>query len=1121
MMPSRFRLPHRLARAVPAVLTAATLACLLPAGAGAAKPAKTDKSAKSDKKAEAKPEPGTLTSEILAGLSFRSIGPALAGGRIADLEVDPNAPATWYVGFASGGIHKTTNAGTTWTPVFDSAGSYSIGDLALDPNNPHVVWAGTGEHNSQRSVSYGDGVYRSEDGGKSWTNMGLKDSGNIGRVVVDPRDSDVVYVAAFGPLWSPGGDRGLYKTTDGGKTWNAILTIDENTGVNDVLLDPRDPDRLYASTYQRRRHEWGGIHGGPQGSFQRSTDGGKTWQKATTGLPKGDIGRIGIAYAPSNPDLLYAVIEAAEGTGTYRSLDRGVTWEKRSGYASSGQYYARLFVDPKDADRIYVMDVFLQVSDDGGKTFRNLGESFKHVDNHTMWINPNDTDHYLVGGDGGLYQSFDRAQNWQFFSNMGAVQFYKIAVDEALPYYNVYGGTQDNSTFAGPSATISRHGILNSDWWVVTGGDGFDPAIDPTDPNIVYAQAQYGALVRFDRRTGEEIFIQPQPGPGEILKWNWDSPLLLSPHNPKRLYFGANRLFRSDDRGQSWTAISGDLTRGIDRNNLPMMGKVWSVDAVNRNGNTSFYGNTTAFDESPRRAGVLYVGTDDGLVHVSEDDGATWRKIERFPGVPEYAYVAALTASRHADGTVFAVFNNHKMGDYKPYLLKSTDYGRTWTAINGDLPERGSTWDLVEDHVQPNLLFAGTEFGAYASVDGGGKWLRLSSGLPTIAVRDLEIQRRENDLVVGTFGRGIYILDDYEPLRQLSRETLLAEATLFPVEDAAVYVPSGLLGYRGKAFQGDAFWTADNPPFGAVFTYHLKEELLSKKKQRQKAEKELEEKGETLVFPSWDALRAEDQEEAPTILLTIADEAGQVLRRLEGNNAAGISRVAWDLRTAPADPVRLNRPQPNRDNPWIYVPQGPMVAPGRYTVTLSKRVDGVETVLSGPQSFAAVAIGTASLPNPDREALFAFTQRTARLQRAVQGAAAAAGEMDSRLDHLAQGLENTAGSSLALRDEVRALRRRLTALQTTLEGDTTVASRNEPTSPSITERVSYAITVHWSATSPVTASAQTAYDLAAQQFAPWLADFRQLAADLVAFEARAEQAGVPWTPGRIPTWSAE
>ncbi|MBI5441053.1 MAG: glycosyl hydrolase, partial [Deltaproteobacteria bacterium] len=713
-----------------------------------AKPAST----KTGKASSAAPEKtkDPFSAETFAGLELRDIGPAVTSGRIGDLAVDPVRKGTYYVAVASGGVWKTTNWGTTFAPVFDEKGSYSIGCVALDPTNTLVVWVGTGENNSQRSVGYGDGVYRSPDGGKTWENVGLKASEHIGKILVHPKDGKTVYVAAQGPLWADGGDRGLYKTTDGGKSWKAVLTISDKTGVSDVWMDPRDPEVLYAAAYQRRRHVFTLINGGPESGIHKSTDGGATWTKLTNGLPKGDVGRIGLAVPDAAPDTVYALVEArGKDGGFYRSLDGGMSWEKRGEYATtSAQYYQELVPDPKDAGRVYSMDTYMQVTDDGGKSWRKAGEKAKHVDNHALWIDPENTDHLLNGNDGGIYESWDRCETWQFKTNLPVAQFYRVAVDDAKPFYNVYGGTQDNTTLGGPSRTDNVHGILNENWFVTQGGDGFFAAIEPGNPDIVYSEAQHGALVRFDRKTGEQVDIQPQAGPSdEALRWNWESPLIISPHSPTRLWFAAQRVFRSEDRGNSWKAVSPDLTRQVDRNRLPVMGRVWSVDAVAKNASTSFWGNIVSLVESPKKVDLVYAGTDDGLVQVTEDGGGSWRKATSFPGVPEMTFDADLAASPHEADVVYAAVDNHKRGDFKPYLLKSADRGRSWTSISGDLPARGTVYTVVEDPKRPGLLYCGTEFGLFFTNDGGKRWIQLKGGMPPINVRDLAFQERENDLV--------------------------------------------------------------------------------------------------------------------------------------------------------------------------------------------------------------------------------------------------------------------------------------------------------------------------------------------------------------------------------------
>ncbi len=1097
------------------------LTCLMVVAGCAVTLSAPPKTAGGAKKEGAKKKPESLfKAETFTGLAWRGIGPAATSGRVGDVAVHPRERNLWYVAVASGGVWKTENAGTTWSPIFDSQGSYSIGCVTLDPRDPLVVWVGSGENNSQRSVGYGDGVYKSSDGGRSFENVGLKSSEHIARIVIDPRDSRQVYVAAQGPLWSDGGDRGVYKTTDAGKTWKQILKVDERTGVTDLVMDPRNPDVLFAAAYQRRRHVWTLIDGGPGSALYKSVDGGVTWKKLESGLPKEEMGRIGLAISPANPDVVFALIEASgKDSGLYRSPDAGGSWKKMGDYLpTSPQYYMEVVADPKNPDRLYAMDTYMQVTEDGGKSFHKVGEKYKHVDNHSLWIDPDDTDHLIAGCDGGLYVSFDRGATWEFKSNLPVTQFYRVTLDNSLPFYLVYGGTQDNQTLGGPSRSLTAHGIVNSDWFVTVGGDGFWSQVDPSNPDLIYSESQYGGLVRFDRKSGEQLDIQPQPAPGEEpLRWNWDSPLILSPHDPKRLYFASQRLYRSDDRGDSWRAVSGDLSRGIDRNKLKVMGRVWSVDAIAKNASTSFFGSVVSLSESPRREGLIYAGTDDGAVQVTEDGGTSWRKTEKFPGVPDMTYVSRLLASRHEPDTVYAAFDNHQMGDFKPYLLRSGDKGRSWKSIAGDLPARGTVYALAEDPVKKDLLFAGTEFGVFFTPDGGTRWIQLKGDMPVIAVRDLAIQEREGDLVAATFGRGFYVLDDISPLRAALPESLEKDSGLFTVRRALMYVPTRPFGLPEKSFFGEGFYSAPNPPFGAVLTYYLKQEIKTRKKTRRDAEKERAKKGEDVFYPSWEDLKAEDREEDPAVLLTIRDEEGHVVRTLTGPVTAGFHRVAWDLSFPPAGPTDLS--PPSDPDPFRDEPRGPLAAPGFYTVSLAKRVDGKITPLSEPQRFEAVALGGATLPAKDREALLAFQRKTASLQRAVTGAISAAGEAHARLDHLKAALLDTPGADPALSVEARSIESKLRDLEISLSGDPVKGRRNEPTPPSISDRVQRMISGAWSSTAEVTATHRREYEIASSEFAGTLSRLRSLVTgDLRKLEEAAEKAGAPWTPGRLPEW---
>ena len=1054
------------------------------------------------------------------GLELRGIGPALMSGRIADIAIHPDDQSTWYIAVGSGGVWKTTNAGTTWNPIFDDQGSYSTGCVTIDPSNPEIVWVGTGENVSGRHVGFGDGVYKSVDGGKSWKRAGLEESEHVSKIIVDPRDSNVVYVAAQGPLWSSGGERGLYKTTDGGESWGQILSAGEYTGVTDIVMDPRNPDVIYAATHQRMRNVASLVNGGPESGIYKTDDGGKNWRELTSGLPKDDMGKIGLAISPQNPDVVYATIELAHRKGgTYRSTNGGGSWEKRGDYLSGGtgpHYYQEIYASPHKFDRLYHMDVRLHASEDGGTTWNSIEGKYKHVDNHALAFNPDDPDYLLAGCDGGLYESWDLGETWKYIANLPLTQFYKVAVDYDEPFYNLYGGTQDNNTQGGPSRTDSVNGIRNSDWFITMSGDGHQPAVDPTNPDIVYAEMQQGRLVRFDRKTGEIVFIQPQPGEGEPSeRFNWDAPILISSHDPARLYYASQRVWRSDDRGDSWRAISGDLSRGEDRLTLPVMDRVWSYDSIWDLMAMSKYGTVTSVSESPLVDGLVYAGTDDGLIQVTEDGGKSWRKIDKLPGVPDFFFVNDIKADLHDADSVYAVVDDHKSGDFSPYLLKSSDRGRNWTSVVGDLPDRHVLWRVVQDHVEPNLLFLGTEFGVFFTVDGGGRWVKLTGGVPNIPFRDLAIQKRENDLVGATFGRGFFIFDDYTPLRQISEEALEEEVQLFPVRKAWWYIQRRNLGGRDKASQGSAFFTAPNPPFGAVFTYYLRDDIETRKEARRKQEKEIEKEGGDTPYPGWDELRRERLEEDPAIVFTVRDEAGEVVRHLTGPVKAGFHRVAWDLRYPSVAPWQKTddgerRPR-NRG--------GVLAAPGTYTVSLAKQVDGEFTDLGVSQTFEVVLMQEGTLDAAPPEQVVAFLKGLSELQREVQGANSAVRGALERVGAIRETLMRSTASDPSLGEEVRSLEQRLNDFSLKLNGERSRGMMGDPGPVSIDARINIASRGSRLSTYGPTPTHRRSVEIAEREFDALRPEIdRLIDVDLPALERKLDEAGVPWTPGRgIPS----
>jgi len=1066
--------------------------------------------------AQSRNQPNLISDSTFAGLKLRNIGPAFMSGRIADIAIQPDDYSQWYVAVGSGGVWKTNNAGITWEPIFDSQSSYSIGCVTIDPNNPYVIWVGTGENVGGRHVGYGDGIYRSTDGGEIWKNMGLKESHHISKIIVHPEDSNVLWAAAHGPLWSKGGDRGLYKSIDGGRQWKKVLGDDHWVGVTDILIDPRDPNQLYAATWQRHRNVAAYMGGGPGTALYRSSDGGDNWEKLSKGLPTSGMGKIGLAISPQNPDVLYAAIELDRRTGAvYRSADRGSSWGKQSEAISGGtgpHYYQELYASPHQFDRIYLADVRMQVSDDGGKTFRKMKEEHKHSDNHALAFREDDPDYLLVGTDGGIYESFDLAENWRFVANLPVTQFYKVALDDAEPFYNIYGGTQDNNTQGGPSRTDNYHGIRNADWSITLFGDGHQPATEPGNPDIVYSEWQQGNLVRVDRTTGEIVYIQPQPDVDEDYeRFNWDAPILVSPHSSIRLYFASQRVWRSENRGDSWTPISGDLTRNQDRIELPIMDGTWSWDSPWDLTAMSNYNTITSLAESPLQEGLIFAGTDDGLIHVTEDDGKNWRKIEvgTMPGVPKTAFVNDIKADLYDVNTVYVALDNHKFGDLNPYLLKSTNRGKSWQSIRGNIPERTLVWRLVQDHVKPDLLFSATEFGIFFTIDGGSQWVKLIGDVPTISFRDLAIQRRENDLVGASFGRGFFIFDDYSTLRNVSAGQLMREATLFPARKAWWYIQRPVLDFEDKGSQGAAYYTAPNPPFGALFTYYLAEGLKTKKDIRQENEKKLREQKKSVTFPGWNEVEVERRQDRPLIWLTVKDIEGNVIRRMEGPTEKGFHRVAWDLRFPPTSAIGSD------DGFFTDKPAGVMAAPGEYTVTLSKQVDGKITDLSRPISFKVERLRQGALDGMEPQETADFWQKIAELQRATTAATQALKNSLERIDSLQTALKRTPVSPGNLDIELHRLKQALLEIDSQLNGNRSKKQVGEKTNPTVEDRLEVTMFGTFLSTYGPTATHIRSLEIGGTQFRELKTKLEKtINQELPKLEQELQDAGSPWLQGQ-------
>ncbi len=1053
--------------------------------------------------------------DALAGIKLRNIGPAFMSGRIADIAIHPQDENTWYVGVGSGGVWKTTNAGTTWKPIFDKEKVYSIGSVTIDPSNPSRIWVGTGENVGGRHASFGDGIYLSTDGGVSWENKGLEDSEHISTVIIHPSDSNTLWVAAQGPLWSKGGDRGLYKTTNGGKDWTKVLGDDEWTGATDIVIDPRNPDKLYAATWQHHRTVAAYMGGGPETAIYSSDDGGENWDQLKNGLPKGPMGKIGLAISPQKPDVIYAAVELERRTGgIYKSTDQGRSWEKQSDAISGGtgpHYYQELYASPHAFDRIYLASNIMQISDDGGKTMRFMNEKNKHVDNHAIAFKASDDDYLLVGTDGGLYETFDLTKTWRFIDNLPLTQFYKVAVDDAEPFYNIYGGTQDNNTQGGPSRTDNVHGIRNADWYIVLFGDGHQPATEPGNPDIIYAEWQQGNLVRVDRTTGEMVYIQPQPGKGEAPeRFNWDAPILVSPHKNTRLYFGSQRLWRSEDRGDSWTAVSGDLTRDQDRMQLPIMGGTQSWDMPWDMFAMSTYNTITSVSESPVQEGLLYIGTDDGIIQVSENGGDSWKKIDTssLPGVPKTAFINDIKADLHDADTVYVALDNHKYGDYQPYLLKSNNRGKSWSKLSNGLPKKTLVWRVVQDHVKASLMFAGTEFGLYVTFNGGEKWQALKGGIPTISVRDLAIQKRENDLVAATFGRGFYVLDDYSFLRSVTDAQLKQEATLFSSRDAWWYLPRAVLDSSEKGSQGDGFYTAKNPAFGAVFNYHLKDGMKSAKALRQEAEKKARKDKKSISVPSWDALEAERTEQGPDVWLVVKDSDGQVVQRVKGTAKKGFNQVAWDLRYPEMTHIESG-------GFFSDEPQGMLAAPGTYTATLMKQHNGQFETLSETQSFNVKPLRSGALKGKPVEETVAFWKRLSGLQRQLGAANSKLSAAMKRTEHMDEALARSTAMPGELDQQLLAVKKQLDQLNFQFNGHVSKQEIGEKGKHmTVGDRLGVALLGTALSTYGPTPTHVEAVEIAESEYQASHNQLKKLIEQTIPqLEQKIYDAGAPWIPG--------
>lgn len=1010
---------------------------------------------------------------LVSTIPVRSIGPAVMSGRVVDIAVagspdEPGYGTEFYIAAASGGVWKTTDGGVTFDPVFDGAPVSSIGAVAVAPSARDIVWVGTGEDNNQRSSSYGDGVYRSLDGGETFEHVGLRGSQHIGKIRVHPTDPRVVYVASVGPLWGPGGERGVYRSTDGGETWENVLSVDEHTGAADIVLDPSDPATIYVSMQQRERRAYSYVSGGPGSGIWKSTDGGDSWTELTGGLPEGDMGRIGLDVSRSHPQTVYAVIEG-DAAGVYRSDNGGLSWRRTSDIQSIPWYFGEIRVDPTDPETVYHLGVPLQRSRDGGVTWERAADGSVHVDNHALWIDPTDPHHLILGNDGGLYVSRSGGASWDFSNDLPISQFYAVGYDFAEPFFGVYGGLQDNNTWGGPSRTRNAVGIRNADWFVMAGGDGFYAVVDPTDPNIAYVESQNGGILRFDRRTGDRKGIRPEQDPDlPDFRYNWSAPIVISPWDSDTIWFAANHVFRSPDRGDSWEIVSGDLTQRFDRDSLPMFGEIPDDDAVARHSGVAPFGNISDLDVSTVERGVVVAGTDDGVVAVSSDDGATWRRTTSFPGVPDTTYVSKVRASQHDADVVYATFDGHRSNDFRPYVLKSGDRGASWTSITSNLPEFGNVRAIAEHHDNPDLLFVGTEFAVFASIDGGGSWSRIDRGMPPVRIDDLKIHPRDDALIIGTHGRGIYLIDDLGPLQHLAEARAAAAPYLMPVQPQMVFTTDGSVS---TGTTGNRDYTGDNPPVGATVSYLLPERVSD-------------------------------------LSLEIVGPDGAVVRSLDAEGRAGLHHVLWDFRA---------------DAPWSGPPegqqgggggggfgfgggagQGPLVVPGTYTARLTVG----ESVLERPVE--ALRDPMVTLTMAQLRELYDLRVEHLGLNARLQIAQRAIGDAREEVEGMQAALEAHGSAPAALEEQVSAARREIEAARQLLG----TGGRFGGGGDSVQGALSGAFGIHGGTVMP-TAAERAALARGAERLpAAEAAVDAVVTGTLPEVRAALDAAGVPWTPGR-------